>query len=232
MPAAAPDSSKTLMMAGLGGGALLLVVVLFFVFNGGDEKKPVARRGDAAPAAAAEKPKAVDVSALEEEGKRKCGEAEKICDAKAPQFKSAPPDQKEKLRAELESALKMLTEGLAAYKKAAELSGKKYDVAVYERTRKAALKVWSADVEKEALASCEDGWKTIQGLESLMSAETQGLSDDQRKQLQSGLEKAKKQIEHGMGLCSRCQDLTGEGFDVTKYGNAYKAAKMKLLELK
>jgi hypothetical protein len=58
------------------------------------------------------------------------------------------------------------------------------------------------------------------------------LSADEEKQLLDQLEKGKKAIEHGNNLYERSHELTGNTFDTVKYGQALKAAKMKILGLR
>ena len=156
----------------------------------------------------------------------------KRCDENAPKLGGSSGEQKDKVRLEIESGLKLINEGLAAYEKAAKLAGKKYDLGLYERTKNAALTVWSRDIEKEGILSCDEALKIVQDNQALFEASVQSLSDADRKKLVDALEKAKHLHEHGMGLCDRSNQLTGRGFDVTKYGSAYKALKMKLAELR
>ncbi len=229
VPVAEKKNNLPLILGGVGGGVVLLVILVVAMSGGGGEPRPTK------PKETVEKEppkKTVDVSALESEGKSKCESGMKKCDDNAPKLGSVSGEQKDKLRLDIETGLKQINEGLAAYEKAAKLAGKKYDLGPYERTKSAALTVWSRDIEKEGLASCEDAFKVVQSMQSLMEKAVQDLSDAEKKTLTESLDKAKKQHEHGMGLCDRSNTLTGRGFDVTKYGSAYKALKMKLAELR
>lgn len=219
-----------IILAAAGGG--LLLILLPFVVLGGSNDEGTTKKKDTANAPAAGKPKAPDVSGLEAEGEKKCKEGAKVCEEKLPRLAGTSGDQKAKIRAEIEAGLKKLDEGLAVYKKARELAGKTYDLAAYERVRAGTVETWSTDVEKEALGSCDEALKLVQSLEAFMRKETTALTADEKKTLVDGLVKAKHLHEHGMQLCNRSQEFTGHGFDVSQYGQAYKAVKLKLLELK
>jgi hypothetical protein len=119
---------------------------------------------------------------------------------------------------------------LAAYRQASGKAGKTYETAAFEKARKQAIKLLCTDLEKEAQASCDRGYKVIQDSEALMSGKT--LADADRASLVKTLEEGKKLIEAGMSLFDRSYQVSEHLFDTTRYGQALKMARGKLLELK
>lgn len=229
--AAAPPPKKNslpLILGGAGGGLLLLIIIIIAASSGGSKPKaaPVEERVVAKKPEPPRKP-VPDVSALEAEGKLKCQAG---MDKIRPRLNPPADAPKERVRADLEDGLKILKAGLAAYDKAAQMAGKTYDVAEFRKIQQRAFRLFCDDIEKEGQASCDQGLRIIQDCESLMTGKT--LADPDRDKLRTDLEKGKKLIEEGMGLFDRSYQVSEHTFDTTKYGQALKMARGKLLELK
>ncbi len=225
---AAKKNNLPLILGAVGGGVLLIIILAVALGSGGGGGTKKKEEAPAEPAVA--KPKPPDVSQLENDGKKKCEDGMGVCDAKGPALAGTAPEQKEKVRAEIEAGVKQIDEGLALFKKAKEIAGKNYNLDTYEKAKAKALKRWSTDVEDEAQRACDEGLKIFQSTESLMTGGT--LTDEQNRKLKEDLLKAKHLLEHGNNLRERSQALTGHQFDTVVYGKAYKALKQKLLELK
>jgi hypothetical protein len=214
---------------GIGGGVLVLIVVLFIVLSGGEEPKPgkVAKDKDARPETA-KKPPPPDVSGLEAAGKSKCEEGQRLIQ---PRLNPDPQAPKDRVFNDLEAGLKLLNEGLEAYKKATAIAGKKYPIEDFQKTRDRAIKVFCTELESEGQKSCEAGLKIIKSAESRI-IDTNKLNDAERSQLYTELKKASDMIRAGMGLLSRSEGVSGRQFDVTQYAEALKVARPKIAELK
>jgi hypothetical protein len=224
-PPPRPKSQLPLILGAAGGGLLLIVVVA--VALSGGSNAPSARPAPTPKAPPAPAPYVPDVRNLEAEGKKKTDEGlGKI----RPHLQGGAADR-EKMRTEIEDGLKLLAAGLASYQRATDLAGKKYPLEEVERTRKRAIKVLSADLEKEGQQKCDEGLKTIQSTESKM-VDGSKLTDDEKKSLKADLEKGLKLITEGMGLFDRSYQVSGNTFDTIAYGKARKAAALKLGELK
>ncbi len=226
-PAPAKTKNNLPLILGLAGGGLLFIIVLAVVMSGGSkprEREVVADTSKPKPPPPPPKP---DVSHLEAEGKAKCAAGlDKIRPRLSPDA-SAPRDR---VWADLEEGLKLLNAGLKAYQTAADKAGKTYDTADAVKARKQGIKLLCTDLEKEAQAACDKGLKLIQDCESLMTGKTLGDADKQK--LIADLEGGKKLIETGMGFFDRSYQVSEHMFDTTKYGQALKMTRGKLLELK
>jgi hypothetical protein len=132
--------------------------------------------------------------------------------------------------ADLEEGLKLLNAGLKAFQTAAEKAGKSYETSDFEKTRRQGIKLLCGDLEKEAQAACDKGLKVIQTCESRMTGKA--LEDADKQTLITDLEAGKKLIETGMSLFDRSYQVSEHMFDTTKYGQALKMSRGKLLELK
>lgn len=228
-PAAPPQKNNTPMILGIAGGGVALLVILVVAFSGGGDSKPAKspREKDAKPEAAKKAPPP-DVSGLEATGKSRCEEGMRLIRPRLSPDSSAPKDR---VFNDLENGLKLMKEGLEAYKKATDLAGKKYPIDDYLKTRDRAINIFCKELEGEALKSCEAGLKIIKSTESRI-VDTNKLNDQERAQLYEELKKASDLIGSGMGLFSRSEAVSGRTFDVTPYQEARKVARMKLPELK
>lgn len=228
-PPPPPKKNNLPLILGLAGGGLLFIVVLAVVMTSGSkparEKEEVVDRSKPKPPPAPPKP---DVSHLEAEGKSKCGAGRDKVKSRLNPDASAPRDR---VWSDLEEGLKLLNAGLAAFKKAADLAGKTYETAEFEKTRKQGIQLLCTDLEKEAQASCDKGLKLVQESEKLMS-QKESLADGDRAKLAEDLGSGVKLITAGMSLYDRSHQVSEHTFDTNKYGQALKAARMKLLELK
>ena len=215
-----------LILVGVGGGVLLLIILIAILVSGGDDpRRPtVTPEPTTTPEPAKSK---VDVSKYEEEGKKKCTLGMKLVRQRVDTKSAVDP---EILRFDLEVAYTQLTDGLAAYKTAADMSGNKYDLAEYRRGRDRAITALCDNIEGEARESADKGLQIIRQCESLMTG--RALNDVERTKLRKNLKEGKDLIEKGMNLFDRSYSLSGHTFNTTRYGQARKAASMKLAELK
>lgn len=87
-----------------------------------------------------------------------------------------------------------------------------------------------ASLEREAESKCEQGLALIQKGESMMTG--RALSASEKTTLAGDLQRGVDLIKEGMNRFDEANAKSGNKYDTTKYGKAYKAAKMKLGELK
>jgi hypothetical protein len=228
--AAAPAAPKNNMplILGISGGALVLLIILAVVFMGGEDPKPEkTSKTKEAKVEGAKKAPPPDVSGLEATGKSKCDEGQRLIQPRLSPDPSAPKDR---VRNDLEAGIKLLTEGLDAYKKATTLAGKKYSTDDYQRLRDRAIKIFCTELETEGHASCTQGVTLIQSCAGLMTGKT--LSDDEKTKLTGDLQKGKTLISDGMGLLSRASAVSGNTFETNSYIEALKVSRAKLGELR
>ena len=217
-----------IILGAAGGGVLLLILIIVAASGGGSKAKPVVE--ERPKAAKVDVPKKIvpDVSALEATGKQKCDEGLRLVESRLAPDPSAPA---ERVRADLESGLKMLREGLDAYQQAIDKAGKTYALDAFKKAQSRGIKVLCTQLEKEGQAACDQGLKLIQSNEARMT-ETGKLGDDEKKTLKSELQKGVDLIRDGMNLFDRSQQVSGHTFETTQYTKARKAAAMKIGELK
>jgi hypothetical protein len=228
-PARPAESRNTLLVLGIGGGLAALALVLYFVLAGGEEHpaSPGGKRKEA-PAEAAKPLIPPELPGLEATGKSKCEEGLRLVQ---PRLNPDPSSPKDRVRNDLEGGIKLLNEGLEAYKKAASLGGKRYPVEDARQARDRALRLFCTDVETDGQKSCEGGLRIIRAAESRI-IDTNKLSDEERSKLHDELKQAADQIRLGMGLLARSEAVSGHQFDVTQYQEALKVARPKIAELK
>jgi hypothetical protein len=224
----APAKNNLPLILGIAGGGLAVVVVLVVALSGGESKAEKAPKPKEAKSETAKKAPPPDVSALEATGKSKCEEGQRLIQPRLNPDASAPKDR---VFADLEAGLKLMNEGLDAYKKAASIAGKKYPLDSYQSTRDRAIRVFCTEVEREGQRSCEEGLKIVKATESRI-VNTDKLSDAERGQLYAEMKKAQDLIRTGMGLFDRSLAVSGHQFDVTQYTEALKVIRPKLSELK
>ena len=224
---AAPAKNTMPLILGIAGGAVALLIGLVVAFSGGEPKAEKAVKPKETKSEAKKAPPP-DVSALEATGKSKCEEGLRLIQPRLSPDPSAP---KERVFNDLEAGLKLLNEGLDAYKKAASIAGKKYPIDAYQSTRDRAIKVFCTELEREGMRSCEEGLKLVKATESRI-VDTDKLSEDERGKLYGEMKKANDLIRSGMGLFARSEGVSGRQFDVTQYTEALKVIRPKLAELK
>jgi hypothetical protein len=224
--APAPKNNLPLIIGGA-VAAVALVVVLIVVLSGGDEPKgeKISRKG-ASVEPAAKKAPPPDVSGLEATGKSKCDEGLRLIQ---PRLNPDPSAPKDRVFNDLENGLKLMNEGLEAYKKATALAGKKYPLEQYERTRDQAIKVFCTELEGVGMKSCNQGAQLIQSCAGLMTGKA--ISDDEKTKLAGDLKKGKTLISEGMALLSRASAVSGHTYETTQYQEALLVARKKLPEL-
>ncbi|HVE42335.1 MAG TPA: hypothetical protein VNM14_20795 [Planctomycetota bacterium] len=226
--APAPKNNLPLIL-GIAGGVVVLLIIAVVVMTGGEDHKPEKVGKSKEPKVeTAKKAPPPDVSALEATGKSKCEEGVRIIQ---PRLNPDPSSPKDRVFNDLEAGLKLLKEGLEAYKKATDLAGKKYPLDDYRKTQDRAIKIFCTELESEGLKACDAGLKIIKSTESRI-VDTNKLNDQERAQLYQELKKGSDLIASGMGLFSRSEAVSGHQFDVTPYQEARKVARMKLPELK
>jgi hypothetical protein len=220
-----PKNNLPIVLGAAGGGLLLIILVVVAMSGGSGARPSPAGPGPKPPPAP--KPYVPDVSGLEAEGKKKVEDAL----GRIKPHLSGSAGDREKMRADLDSGLKLLAEGVASYARATELAGKKYPLEEAEKTRRRAIKVLCTDLEKDGQARCDEGLKAIQSTETKM-VDGAKLTDAEKKTLKADLERGLKLITEGMNLFDRSYQVSGNTFDTIAYGKARKAAAMKLGELK
>lgn len=225
---AAPAKNNMPMILGIAGGGVVLLIILFVAFSGSDPKPEKTAKPKETKAETPKKAPPPDVSGLEATGKSKCEEGQRIIQPRLSPDPSAPKDR---VFNDLESGLKILNEGLEAYKKATSIAGKKYPIEEYQKTRDRAIKVFCTELEREGQKSCEEGLKIVKSTESRI-VDTDKLNDAERGQLYTEMKKANDLIRSGMGLFARSEGVSGRQFDVTQYTEALKVIRPKLAELK
>jgi hypothetical protein len=209
-------------------GVVVLIVILVVVLTGGDEQKAekVAKK-EPKPEAARKAPPP-DVSGLEATGKQKCDDGQRLIQ---PRLNPDPTAPKDRVFNDLENGLKLMNEGLEAYKKATELAGKKYPLDSYRKLRDQAIHVFCTELESEGQKNCEAGLKIVKGSQAQI-VDTNSLSDDDKAKLVTELRKAQDLLRGGMGMFERSRGVSDHQFDVTQYQEALKVIRPKIAELK
>jgi hypothetical protein len=226
--APAPQKNNLPRILGIAGGVAVFIIVIIVIVMSGDDARPEkSAKAKDIKVEGAKKPPPPDVSGLEATGKSKCDEGQRLIQPRLSPDPSAPKDR---VRNDLESGIKLLTEGLDAYKKATSLAGKKYSTDDYQRLKDRAIKIFCTELETEGHASCTQGVTLIQSCASLMTGKT--LSDEERTKLTGDLQKGKSLISDGMGLLSRASAVSGNTFETNSYIEALKVSRAKLGELK
>jgi hypothetical protein len=217
------------LLLGLAGGVVAIAIIAFVALSGGGDERKVERNSKKeAKAESAKKAPPPDVSGLEATGKSKCEEGVRLIQPRLSPDPSAPKDR---VFNDLENGLKLLKEGLEAYKKATDLAGRKYPIDDYQKTRDRAIRIFCTELESEGQKSCEAGLKIIKSTESRI-VDTNKLNDDERAKLYKELKEAADMIRSGMGLFARSEAVSGHQFDTTPYQEALKVARPKIAELK
>ncbi|HXX93930.1 MAG TPA: hypothetical protein VEN81_09865, partial [Planctomycetota bacterium] len=139
---------------------------------------------------------------------------------------SAPRDR---VLDDLEKGILLLNDGLEAYQKAASQAGKKYDNGRYERARHAAITLFASGLEKDGLASCDQGLALIKSTAGMLTGKE--LSDEEKARLKQDLSKGKSLISSGFEMMSRVERVSGRKFDNSQYQEALLIARKKLPEL-
>jgi hypothetical protein len=224
---AAPQKNNMPLILGIAGGGVALLIVLIVAFTGGSEPKADKVKPKESKVDAAKKPPPPDVSALEATGKSKCEEGQRLIQPRLSPDPSAPKDR---VFNDLEAGLKLMNEGLEAYKKAASIAQKKYPLDSYQSTRDRAIKVFCTELEREGHKSCTAGAQLIQSCASLMTGKE--LSDAEKTKLADDLQKGKTMISKGMEMLSRASNVSGHTYETTQYQEALLVARKKLPELK
>jgi len=214
-----------LIIGGVVAG-IVLVGVLVVVFSGGEAPAEMTAKKEPKVEAAKKAPPP-DVSGLEATGKTKCDEGQRMIQ---PRLNPDPQAPRDRVYNDLENGLKLMNDGLEAYKKAAQIAGKKYPLEEYQRTRDRAIKVFCTELESEGLKSCEAGLMIVKGSQSQIISND--LSDDDKGKLLIDLKKASELIRGGMGLFARSEGVSGHQFDTTQYQEALKVIRPKIAELK
>lgn len=227
-PAPAPKSSMPLIL-GICGAAVAILIILVVALSGGEDPKAgkSAKSREDKPEAVRKAPPP-DVSGLEATGKSKCDEGQRLIQ---PRLNPDPSAPKDRVFNDLEAGIKLLNDGLDAYKKATALAGKKYPIDEFLRTRDRGVKIFCTALEGEGQKSCEEGLRIIKACESQI-VDTNKLNDDERSKLYVELKKASDMIRSGMGLFARSEAVSGHQFDTTPFQEALKIARPKIAELK
>jgi hypothetical protein len=215
-----------IILGAAGGGLMLLILIVALASSGGSKPDPVWKPPAPKPAAAAPAPPRPDVSQLEAKGKKLCDEGMTFVKLGLTPAAGASRDR---IAADLEKGLKLLNDGLEAYREAAQKAGKTYPLDEIERTREKGIAAYCDEIEKTGVRSCDRGLALIQSSEKLMSGT---LTVESRVKLRMDLEEGKKLIEEGMNLLDKSYQVSNHKFDTNKYGQALKLARSKLLELK
>jgi len=128
------------LILGIGGG-ILAIILIFVVMSSGD-KQPAPVEAPPPPEVAPPPPKPVDVSGLEREGLKACGDALTKFRSIEPKMSadlSAMSDaNRESLKSDLQGILEGFRKGMAYLNEANEKSGRGYDVKDYMQARKLA----------------------------------------------------------------------------------------------
>jgi len=224
----APAKNNMPLVIGCAVGGVVLVGILVFALSGGDETKAQkASKKDSAPETTKKAPPP-DVSGLEATGKAKCEEGQRLIQ---PRLNPDPQAPKDRVYNDFENGLKALNEGLAAYKKATELAGKKYPLDSFRKLRDQAIHVFCTELETEGQKNCDAGLKIIKASQAQI-VDSNALSDDDKAKLVTELRKAQDLLRGGMGLFERSRGVSDHQFDVTQYQEALKVIRPKIAELK
>lgn len=225
-PAAAPAKNNLPLLIGGAVGAVVLVGILIVALSGGDESRAQkTAKKDSAPETTKKAPPP-DVSGLEATGKARCEEGQRLIQ---PRLNPDPQAPKDRVYNDLENGLKLMNEGLDAYKKATALAGKKYPIEEYHRTRERGIKVFCTELESGGMKSCNEGAQLIQSCAKLMTGKE--ISDEEKSKLAGDLKKGKTLISEGMALLSRASAVSGHTYETTPYQEALLVARKKLPEL-
>jgi hypothetical protein len=169
------------------------------------------------------------VSKLEGGARALCAQGQKVVDTESPSLAVAKDAQKEKVMKLVEEGLKDLREGIESYKRLAEATGKSFPIETVQRQFDAGVDRYAKGLEAEADRSIKEGLTLIQSTEEMM---TKGFSEAQKPELRDKLEKGIHLISHGNNLRDRIYQVSGRQYEDSVANKAFKAAKMKLLELK
>jgi len=214
------------LILGIAGGVVVIAIIAFVALSGDDPKVEKAGKSKEPKAETAKKAPPPDVSALEATGKSKCDEGMKLIQ---PRLSPDPSSPKDRVFNDLESGLKLLNEGLEAYKKATAIAGKKYPVDDFQKTRERAIKIFCTELETEGMKSCNQGAQLIQSCASLMTGKE--ISDIEKTKLGGDLKKGKSLISEGMAMLSRASAVSGHTYETTQFQEALLVARKKLPEL-
>jgi len=220
-----PKNNLPFIIGGAVGGVVLIVTLIVVLSGDGDHKPEKIAKKDPKPEVAKKAPPP-DVSGLEATGKSKCDEGQRLIQ---PRLNPDPSSPKDRVFNDLENGLKLLNEGLDAYKKATELAGKKYPIDEYQRTRDRGIKVFCTELESVGLKSCNQGAQLIQSCAGLMTGKA--ITDEEKAKLSGDLKKGKSLISEGMALLSRASAVSGHTYETTQYQEALLVARKKLPEL-
>ena len=171
-----------------------------------------------------------DATAKLESGARTlCAQGQKVVDTESPSLAVAKDAQKEKIMKLVEEGLKDLREGVDSYTRLAEATGKSFPIETVKRAFEAGVDRYAKGLEAEADRSIKEGLAVIQSTEEMM---TKGFSEAEKPVLRDKLEKGIHLISHGNNLRDRIYQVSGRQYEDSVANKAFKAAKMKLLELK
>jgi hypothetical protein len=222
---AAPTKNNMPLILGIAGGVVVITIIAFVALSGDDPKVEKTKTKEPKTEAAKKAPPP-DVSGLEATGKSKCEEGMKLLQ---PRLTPDPSSPKDRVFNDLEAGLKLLNEGLDAYKKATTLAGKKYPTDDFQKTRERAIKVFCTELETEGMKSCNQGAQLIQSCAGLMTGKE--ISDAEKTKLGGDLKKGKSLISEGMAMLSRASAVSGHTYETTQFQEALLVARKKLPEL-
>jgi hypothetical protein len=128
VPKQAAAKSNTPMMIGIGAAVVVILGIGAFAMSGNSEKP--ATHAPKEPS----KPKAVDVSKLEQEGLAKCDEGLSLIKKNEASMgnHSLSDGQKGALKADLEKGRKLISDGMALLTQANDKAGRTYDTKQYQ----------------------------------------------------------------------------------------------------
>src|SRR5579859_7669025 len=224
-PVRAPKNPLPLILGGAAAAVVLAVVLIAGLTGENESKADKAPRKDLKVEATRKAPPP-DVSGLEATGKTKCDEGQRLVQ---PRLQVDPSAPKDRVRNDLENGLKLLNEGLDAYKKATAIAGKKYPIEDLQKLRDRAIRVFCSELESEGLKSCEGGLKIVKASQAQI-IDSNSLSEDGKSKLLTELKKASELIRGGMGLFARSEGVSGHQFDTTQYTEALKVIRPKIAE--
>ena len=205
---------------------MVIAIIAFVALSGDDPKVEKSSKGKEPKTETPKKAPPPDVSALEATGKSKCDEGMKLIQ---PRLSPDPSSPKDRVFNDLEAGLKLLNEGLEAYKKATAIAGKKYPVDDFQKTRERAIKIFCSELETEGMKSCNQGAQLIQSCASLMTGKE--ITDTEKSKLGGDLKKGKTLISEGMAMLSRASAVSGHTYETTQFQEALLVARKKLPEL-
>lgn len=220
--APAKDSKKMLIIGGAAGGVLLLII-LIVVLSGDDDGRPETKK----KADKKEEKKEVPAEALriESEARRKCEEGRKVA-AKFAELRNPGAFGKETVYNAIEGGIRTFRDGIADYKRAAEMAGRKNAaLAGFESELNDIVGKFVMELETEGKLLCDAGKSAVDS----KLPQVAGASGEKKDALFLEVEKGLEKLTNGLALYDRAGGVSGKQADTSGYRAAREKGLKELL---